>query len=81
MVMRRVGSSIPLLAVPERIRSLASLTAAPGSPTIVMPGSPGRAWASTRTGIAFQPDKREAPNRRHPHGQAPSLVMTPERVG
>ena len=55
MVIRLVGSGRPLLAVPERMRSLASRTAAPGSPTTVIPGRPGLACASTLTGTASNP--------------------------
>ncbi len=40
IVIRRVGRGNPLEAAPERMRSRASRTAAPGRPTMVTPGSP-----------------------------------------
>ena len=71
MVIRRVGRGKPLEAAPERTRSLASRTAAPGSPTMVTPGSPLRACASTRTGTASMP------TRANPHTEREQAMPSP----
>src|SRR5690554_2023338 len=56
MVMRRAGNSKPELRMALRTRSLLSLTAVSGKPTIDRPGRPLERWVSTKTWGADTPD-------------------------